>query len=272
MTDSDRDKAAEPPAGAPAASDVAGRAGRAANAADAPPAAERGRRRAPTASKRPRPARAAARRRSTSKAQGRRRRRHWLDDLKAILWLVLAVLALPLLRRQALLHPVRIDDAGAARRATGWWSANIPMAGPGSRPSFHIFPHWQGRIWGAMPRRGDVVIVTPPGQSSDYIKRVIGLPGDTIEVIDGIVYLNGRALPREERPASDDPDRRQRALRRGRGGTTSGAGAGRARLLPDAGLPRISARRHAPYDTIDVGHSQRRRLSADVRCPTATSS
>jgi signal peptidase I len=51
-----------------------------------------------------------------------------------------------------------------------------------------------------MPERGDIVIVTPPGQSSDYIKRVIGLPGDTIELIGGQVYLNGRALRREERP------------------------------------------------------------------------
>ena len=33
-----------------------------------------------------------------------------------------------------------------------------------------------------MPERGDVVIVTPPGTNTDYIKRVIGLPGDTLEV------------------------------------------------------------------------------------------
>jgi signal peptidase I len=72
-------------------------------------------------------------------------------------------------------------------------------------PSFHIFPHWQGRIWGAMPRRGDVVIVTPEGQTSDYIKRVIGLPGDSIQLIDGQVFLNGQPLRREARPPAMIP-------------------------------------------------------------------
>jgi signal peptidase I len=60
-------------------------------------------------------------------------------------------------------------------------------------------PPMAGRLWGAMPERGDVVIITPPGASSDYIKRVIGLPGDTIAVRNSIVYLNGQPLPRQER-------------------------------------------------------------------------
>ena len=47
-----------------------------------------------------------------------------------------------------------------------------------------------------MPERGDVVIVTPPGESSDYIKRVIGLPGDSIEMRGGLLYLNDQPVPR----------------------------------------------------------------------------
>src|SRR5204863_518610 len=63
-------------------------------------------------------------------------------------------------------------------------------------PTFHVLPFIPGRLFGRLPERGDVVIVTPPGTSTDYIKRVIGLPGDTVAVRAGIVYLNGRAVPR----------------------------------------------------------------------------
>jgi signal peptidase I len=47
-----------------------------------------------------------------------------------------------------------------------------------------------------MPKRGDIVIVTPPGKREDYIKRVIGLPGDTIELRHGVVILNGKPIER----------------------------------------------------------------------------
>ena len=62
-------------------------------------------------------------------------------------------------------------------------------------------PDWKGRIWGSTPERGDVVILTPPGTNTDYIKRVIGLPGDRIEVRGGVVYLNGQAV--RQQPMGD---------------------------------------------------------------------
>jgi signal peptidase I len=72
-------------------------------------------------------------------------------------------------------------------------------------PSFHVMPEGPGRLFGRVPRRGDIVILTPPGKSEDYIKRVIGLPGDTVEVIGGQLYLNDKAVPREKRPPASIP-------------------------------------------------------------------
>ena len=66
-------------------------------------------------------------------------------------------------------------------------------------PSFHIFPHWRGRLLGKMPERGDIVIVTPPGTRTDYIKRVIGLPGDILRMRDGTLFINGKPVKREWR-------------------------------------------------------------------------
>ena len=68
--------------------------------------------------------------------------------------------------------------------------------------SQHSFPFgiagFGGRIFEALPARGDVVVFHYPGAGNeDYVKRVIGLPGDTIEVRAGVVILNGRPLPRE---------------------------------------------------------------------------
>ncbi len=59
------------------------------------------------------------------------------------------------------------------------------------------FPSVSGRILSNLPRRGDIAVFRPPGADMEFVKRVIGLPGDTIEVRGGTLVLNGRQLSRE---------------------------------------------------------------------------
>src|SRR5438552_14274733 len=58
-------------------------------------------------------------------------------------------------------------------------------------------PLLSGRIFFHSPERGDVVVFKlPTDNSTDYIKRVVGLPGDHIQMKKGILHLNGKALRR----------------------------------------------------------------------------
>jgi len=67
-----------------------------------------------------------------------------------------------------------------------------------SRYSFPLaFPPFNGRILSRLPRRGDVAVFRPPGGDTEFVKRVIGLPGDTIEVRDGMLILNRRPITRQ---------------------------------------------------------------------------
>ena len=50
---------------------------------------------------------------------------------------------------------------------------------------------FSGRIWGAEPERGDVIVFRHPTQNTDFIKRVVGLPGDSIQMRNGVLYVNG---------------------------------------------------------------------------------
>jgi len=105
-------------------------------------------------------------------------------EIKGLLWVLLAVLAFhsfvakPFYIPSESMMPGLLtgDRLVVTKYPYGWsWVS----------PSFHVFPHWQGRLLGKLPKRGDIVIVTPPGTRTDYIKRVIGLPGDSVQMVDG---------------------------------------------------------------------------------------
>ena len=74
--------------------------------------------------------------------------------------------------------------------------------------SFGPLP-FKGRIFADEPERGDIIVFKLPRDPKvDYIKRVIGLPGDRIQVIDGVVHINGQPVKRqriEDRVVQDGP-------------------------------------------------------------------
>ncbi|MEO9599726.1 signal peptidase I [Parasphingorhabdus sp.] len=123
----------------------------------------------------------------------------WIGEIKSIALLLLAVLtfhslvAKPFYIPSVSMMPGLLvgDRLVVSKYAYGWsWVS----------PTFHILPRMEGRLFGSLPERGDVVILTPKDQSSDYIKRVIGLPGDTIELRGGQVFLNGVGVSQDVQP------------------------------------------------------------------------
>ena len=61
----------------------------------------------------------------------------------------------------------------------------------------HVPAPFEGRIWTTDPKRGDVVVFYLPEVRQNYIKRVVGLPGETIQVKRGRLYINDKLVPRE---------------------------------------------------------------------------
>ncbi|MET0376578.1 MAG: signal peptidase I [Rhizorhabdus sp.] len=123
----------------------------------------------------------------------------WWAEARGIFWLILAVLgfhsfiAKPFYIPSESMMPTLItgDRLVVTKYPYGWSYVS---------PSFHVLPFIHGRLLGRLPERGDIVILKPPQADTDFIKRVIGLPGDRLEVRGGVVVLNG--VPVRRTPVS----------------------------------------------------------------------
>jgi signal peptidase I len=120
-------------------------------------------------------------------------------EIKGLLWVLIAVLAFHSLVAKPFYIPSESMMPGLL---TGdrLVVTKYPYGYSWVSPSFHVIPPMKGRLFGKMPARGDIVIVTPPGTRTDYIKRVIGLPGDTIRMVDGTLFINGQPVKRQVLP------------------------------------------------------------------------
>jgi signal peptidase I len=79
------------------------------------------------------------------------------------------------------------DYLVVAKWPYGWSRFSLPWAPPA--------PH--GRLFGRAPQRGDIIVFrAPPEEKADYIKRLIGLPGDRIAMKGGQLWINGAAVPK----------------------------------------------------------------------------
>lgn len=133
------------------------------------------------------------------------RRREAMDVLRFLI----AGLALALVVRIVAVQPFTIPSSSmepglvtgdyivVSKFAYGWSTASLPFDPP-MRP---------GRVMGRTPARGDVVVFRRPSDTSQvWIKRVIGLPGDTVQARGGQVFVNGRAVRRTAMGQARDHD------------------------------------------------------------------
>ena len=121
----------------------------------------------------------------------------WKIGVFAVLAFTVIVLALslPLLIRAYLFQPFNIP-AGSM----------VPTLLVGDY--FFVSKYAYSRIFGAEPARGDVVaLLLPKDNSTAYVKRVVGLPGDRIQMKAGVLHINGTPVARERLPdfVGEDP-------------------------------------------------------------------
>lgn len=156
---------------------------------------------------------------ATEKVDAKSGKTDLLTELKSLALLLLAVLgfhsfiAKPFyIPSESMLPGLLVGDQLVVTKFPYGWSYVSPtipnpvamissLFGNPQDSWFVQLPFMHGRVLGGLPERGDVVVLTPPGRNVDYIKRLVGLPGDRIAVRNATLILNGVPVKREAQPA-----------------------------------------------------------------------
>jgi signal peptidase I len=128
-------------------------------------------------------------------AKAKRKPNVWVENIKTIVYAGLIAVVV----RTVAYEPFNIPSGSmiptllvgdylfVSKYSYGYSRFSLPFAPP-------LFP---GRIFGSLPKRGDVAVFKyPRDDTTDYIKRIVGLPGDRIQVRQGQLYINDQLCPR----------------------------------------------------------------------------
>lgn len=94
---------------------------------------------------------------------------------------------------ESMVPTLEVGDRLLTDKTAYGWSRHSLIADPGL-----AFPGSNGRIWGSLPERGDVVTFIHPINGETMIKRVIGLPGDRVALTNGRLIINGEMVERRK--------------------------------------------------------------------------
>jgi signal peptidase I len=136
-----------------------------------------------------------------------------IDIARTVFWALLIALVL----RVFLFQPFTIpSDSMEPTLLSGDYMVVSKMDYGFSRHSIPLSPPlFQGRLLERQARRGDVIVFKLPRDTKeDYVKRLIGLPGDRVQVLHSVVFINGQPIRRQALGLAQDPDNPARLVTR----------------------------------------------------------